>query len=206
MNPTIDNRKDLIGFLYRQKDAKGRATLAELRRAAADPRNNLRLFSLIGQCLPDPSGPADEDDWVVEAHLLVAMLFAVHGATRWTKANRLDMPAFPEGENRRSFGASLRLLKYQLGTGENSLDLRVGALLDTNAEDIAVPLRNLVQRIATAPKRPIPIDYYKLLNDLINWQQTHTRLRWARDYWQPNTSDEDIDTAPMVSDPNSNNQ
>lgn len=195
MNFIPDDKKDLIAFLYGLRDSQGRATLAELRRAAADPQNSLRLIGLVGHCLPD-------DDGAVDSHLLVAMLFALHGATRWTKANRLDMPRFPDGENQRSFGASLRRLKEQLGVGGNSLDLRVNALLDTNAEDLAVPLRGLVQRIATAPRSPIPIDYRKLLNDLLNWQYTSTRLRWARDYWQATANeDEAHESLPVTTEP-----
>jgi CRISPR type I-E-associated protein CasB/Cse2 len=92
-------------------------------------------------------------------------------------------------------GASLRLLRNKLSIGQESLDLRFSALLNTPHEDLTVPLRNMIQRIATADQR-IPIDFYRLLDDLLHWNTDETRRRWARDYWQV-ADVEDLDSEPL---------
>lgn len=179
---TIEQARKFAAFLYGQHDASGRANLAELRRATANPGHDFRDIRILGEVLA-------ADDQVAEAQRLTAGLFALYAAKFWDASNRLRLPRFGEEVRRRSLGASLRRLRGQLGAGQDSLDLRFGVLLDTPHEDLAVPLRGLLQRLATA-ERPIPIDFAQLLLDLVYWDYDHpdrrsVRRDWARDYWQP---------------------
>lgn len=178
---TKEQALGFASFLYRQAGPPGRANLAELRRAAANLGHDYRDYRILGDELA-------ASDQVAEAQRLTAGLFALYAAKFWDAESRLRLPRFGEGA-RRSLGASLRRLRFQLGTGQDSLDLRFGALLDTPREDLAVPLRNLLQRLATAEK-PVPVDFAQLLLDLVYWEYDHpnrpsTRRTWARDYWQP---------------------
>ena len=165
-----------ISFLHRQNDATGRANLAELRRSAADPLNDFRSIWILGDYLPDSNG------WPFDAYRLVATLFAIHKQ----KFSEKEIAAFNSKEKQRSLGASLRKLREQLQVGQESLDKRFAALLNTPQEDLAVPLRGFIQRLANAEKS-IPLDYFQLLKDLLFWnnQDKNTQRQWAKDYWQP---------------------
>ena len=178
---TKEQAYQFAGFLRGQAGPTGRANLAELRRAAADPEHDFRDLRILGSQLAD-------DDRVADAQRLTAALFALYAGKFWDKDNRLRLPAFAADSKRRTFGASLRRLWGQLGAGQDSLDLRFGALLDTPREDLTVPLRGLMQRLATAEK-PIPVDFARLLLDIVRWNRDEPDRRsprrdWARDYWQ----------------------
>lgn len=177
MTPDDEHIRKFVAFLETQNGPSGRALMAELRRAAADPLASYGTVQLLGDRLPD------SDDWDFDAYRLVAALFALHATKLWGRDNRLQIPRFYKDETRRSFGASLRRLRNQLTVGQDSLDLRVKALIDANQNDLADPLRGLIQRIATT-ERPVPIDYARLLHDLIGWEEgDDIRRTWSRDYW-----------------------
>ena len=195
MNPyDKESINALVQFLDVQgnpnQSKNGRANLAELRRAAADPLSDTRSIWILGPLLPD------KDGWPFDAYRLVGTLYALNAQRFTTPNGGHKLPKFSDDEEtptykKRSFGESLRRLRIQLGAGEDSLDKRFVALLDTDDTDnIAVPLRGFIQRIASAQK-DIPVDYRRLLTDLLNWngdRQTGTlsaRRQWARDYWQP---------------------
>lgn len=182
-----------------------RANLAELRRAAMNPLSDLRDIRILGDLLPNLSTrPTDEDEWVDDAHRLTAKLFALYATKFWGRDGRLDLPRFGPNDKRRSLGASLRRLRNGLSVGEDSLDMRVSALLDTYRDDLAVPLRGMIQRIATADNR-IPIDFAQLLRDLANWHGEETGRIWARDYWQAaggRVADSDTETPEVINQTN----
>lgn len=172
-----DEQAAFIGFLENQAGPTGRANLAELRRVATNPLSDYRDIRILGQYLPTTDG------WSFEAHRLTATLFALYATKFWDRTGRLKLPRFDANEKRRSLGSSLRKLRHRLKVGQDSLDLRFSALLDTSHEDLAVPLRGIIQRIATADK-PIPVDFRRLLTDIIYWNTDETQRIWARDYWQ----------------------
>lgn len=185
---------DNLGKPNRSKN--GRANLAELRRSAADPLRDTRSIWILGAVLPEGDG------WEFDAYRLVATLYAINAQRFTTPDGGHKLPKFSDDDNqpkykRRSFGESVRRLRIQLGAGEDSLDKRFVALLDTDMDNLAIPLRGFIQRVASAPKTPIPVDYRQLLTDLLNWngdRQTGTlaaRRRWARDYWQPVVTEND---------------
>ncbi len=181
--------------------AQTRALLAELRRAAVNPNADNRYLWLLGDYLPDSDG------WPFQAATLTATLYAFHaqkfpdskaaGGHKIPSFKDEDEPETTDELNpnkrpyrRRSFGESVRRLRMQLNNNENaqkSLDKRFVALLETGAEDLEIPLRGFIQRIATA-KNNIPVSYLRLLEDLLRWEGEAgdtVRRRWARDYWQP---------------------
>lgn len=174
-------------FLTGQYGAEGRATLAELRRAAANPSEDVRDIRILG-------GVLAANDQVAEAQRLTAGLFALYAPPFWQPNNTLRLPHFAAGSYRCSFGASLRRLRNQLSAGQDSLDLRFAALLNAPHEDLAVPLRGLLARLATA-KDAIPVDFARLLLDLVYWNSESRSVRrdWARDYWQPAAVDAPAD-------------
>lgn len=187
MKRTLDEQADrFVGFLERQAGPQGRANLAELRRSAADPLGDYRDLRILGDHLPDTDG------WSFDVHRLTATLFALYATKFWDKNGRLNVPRFDSGEKRRSLGASLRMLRNGLKVGHDSLDLRFSGLLDTHREDLAVPLRGVMHRIATTEKR-IPIDFRRLLTDLIRWDADETQRTWARDYWQASADEDEAD-------------
>lgn len=179
---TKEQAYEFARFLYGLAGPEGRATVAELRRAAADPEHDFRDLRLLGSRLAD-------DSRVFDAQRLTAGLFALYAARFWQPNGSLKLPSFA-ADNRRTFGASLRSLRGQLKAGAESLDLRFGALLNAPREDLAVPLRGLLSRLATA-ERAVPVDFARLLQDLVYWDSNSRSVRrdWARDYWQPATTD-----------------
>jgi CRISPR type I-E-associated protein CasB/Cse2 len=191
---TKEQAYEFARFLYGLAGAEGRATVAELRRAAADPEHDFRDLRLLGSRLAD-------DSRVFDAQRLTAGLFALYAARFWQPNGSLKLPPFAV-DNRRTFGASLRNLRGQLKAGADSLDIRFGALLNAPREDLAVPLRGLLARLATA-ERAVPVDFARLLQDLVYWDSNSRSVRrdWARDYWQPATIDSvnSLDAAPASS-------
>lgn len=199
-NQSLDQKiARLIGYLGSLEGPKGRAKLAELRRSATDPLNDYRSIWVLDDKLPDGKG------WQFDAFRIVASFYALHKQ----KFSESPLPAFKKGTYRKSFGASLRMLRDRLTVGEESMDQRFAALLDTPKEDLVTPLRNFIQRIANSDKR-IEVDYNQLLRDLIYWDAHDSILdpkaepvqrKWARHYWQPNLQ---IDTENV--DSNSDNE
>ncbi len=183
MSPlTKEQAFEFARFLTTQAGPAGRANLAELRRAAANSEHDFRDLRTLGSLLAD-------DPRVFDAQRLTAGLFALYAPRFWQPDGTLRLPRFGANSYRRSFGASLRQLRNQLTAGEGSLDLRFSALLDAPREDLAVPLRSLLPRLATADKS-FPVDFAQLLLDLVYWDYDYpdrrsVRRDWARDYWQP---------------------
>lgn len=191
---TKEQAAEFARFLTAQAGSSGRAALAELRRAAGNPEHDFRDLRLLGTQLADAPS-------VFDAQRLTAGLFALYASRFWQPDNTLRLPRFPANSYRRSFGASLRQLRNQLGAGQESLDLRFTALLNSPHEDLAVPLRSLLPRLSTA-ERPIPVDFARLLLDLVYWdsESRSVRREWAYDYWQPATPDTTTESAPTTSD------
>jgi CRISPR type I-E-associated protein CasB/Cse2 len=193
-----DDAQRFARFLYDQHGPNGRANLAELRRAAADPDHDFRDLRILGNEM------TEADDTVFDAKRLTAALFALYAPKFWGTDGHLRLPRFEQDKPRRSLGASLQRLRRQLGDGQDSLDLRFAALLNTDREDLTVPLRSLMQRLATAEK-PIPVDFATLLLDLVYWSYEQpggrsVRRTWASDYWQTSTG-ENNDEAVAASSP-----
>lgn len=168
----------------------GRRRLAELRRAAHDPLTDVRIFSVIGDDLPSDAGHKELD-----IYRIVAVLIALHKQ----KVNGKRLPAFERGKAEdgrtpaESFGVSLRRLRASLKNGQESLDQRFGALLNSHSDDLYYHLRQMVQRIAGRDEI-IPINYTRLALDLLDWDHPSRIVQrtWARHYWQSPSRDQEV--------------
>lgn len=166
-----------------------KATLAQLRRAAAEGPYEITTLRLLGNELTGLSNAA------LDSYRLVAVLFALHAP----KGIVLD----PKTQGWKNFGHSVGQLKEsQPGERHESgpLDARFEALLESRAEDLSQPLRQLIMRMA-ACHTPIGINYVRLLYDLLNWKKDENiRLEWARAYWTPRRKTTEPEILPATDD------
>ena len=164
-SPRTDD--DFVRGLQRlaaRDESPDRAALARLRRSLAQRGVDYSALRDAGDLLP-----TDHDiDRDLDTYLLVAGLFALH----------------PQPNGTGSLGQALHALRRKLSVGQESLDLRFSALLDSDHEDLPYRLRQLVQLLAS---RDVPVNYFQLLRDLRAraWEAESrwVQRRWAQDYW-----------------------
>lgn len=115
-----------------------------------------------------------------EPYLLVAALYALH-------------PTPLKREQPRRFGRVCAHLA-KAGTSEGP-ERRFKALLDTEAEDWAVPGAALVRLMKS---KQIDVDYVSLLGDLQWWSHPDKWVqdRWAREFWAPDAAADTPAQAP----------
>jgi CRISPR type I-E-associated protein CasB/Cse2 len=176
---TEPDTSDFIGFLQKLYRTESRGPLAHLRQSAHDP-TNAQVFQIVGDHLPGGIGQRETD-----AHLVVGSLFALYVQSFVAEQNR------PRGQLRNhwaSIGASARLLRRSLSVGQESLDQRVTALINSHQDDLPNRLRHMIQRFES---EGIEVDFEVLLSDLLGWRNHPRRIRrrWAEDYWQAPSSD-----------------
>lgn len=168
-----------VGKLDALPPPEGTRRLAELRRALIEPHSLHRILQAVGDQL------ADVPDWALDDYALVAPLVALHKQKLPlnTKLPRFGQEA--RGARRTSMGESVRRLRRQLKVGQDSLDLRFGALLNADYEDLGYHLRQMVQRLAGHDAQ-IPIDYARLIVDVSAWSHSERKVQhaWAKHYWQ----------------------
>lgn len=153
-----------------------RQALAVLRRGLADPFHDLSVFQALRAAPRD-----DVEKWELDAHLLTACLFALYVQGR----SVAELPRTSSLTSRRqSLGASARLLYDRLPVGQESLEKRFAALLDSRPEDLPVRLRHLMQLLRA---HDVPVYFTRLLHDLRRWERDARTVRreWAQDYWRP---------------------
>jgi CRISPR system Cascade subunit CasB len=148
--------KDIHPFvqrLYDLADRDDRGALAELRRSIANP---LAALPYVVPFLPRDASRREED-----ALALLAALFALHpsrGSISLAKALSI------------------------IARDSDSVRMRFRALLDADADDLAVHLRHA---ITLAKSRDLAIDYDDLLY-AIRWWGADSKNRqraWAREFW-----------------------
>ena len=96
---------------------------------------------------------------------------------RWYFVTASLFGLYPDPGGKGNLGDTFR----QLGDHE-SAQKRFIALLDSHSEDLPHRLR---QAVSLAKSSGAPIDWYRLLEDLLHWD-TENRVvqqRWARAYW-----------------------
>ncbi|MFI0511177.1 type I-E CRISPR-associated protein Cse2/CasB [Streptomyces sp. WSLK1-5] len=151
----------------RHAAGEARRTMARLRRCFAGPRQEADAYSTVFDF--DPPEP-EQHIW-----LLVAGLFALH-------------PQPHHGERARpSLGTAMGHLAQTRG---DSVQRRFTQLVSVETTALPHYLRQCIQLLATAD---IPLDYYRLLNELTDLladdptgrqaeRRQRIRLTWARDY------------------------
>jgi CRISPR system Cascade subunit CasB len=144
-----------------------RRTMARLRRCFAGPRQEADAYTTVFDFDPPES---EQHIW-----LLVAGLFALH-------------PQPHHGERSRpSIGTAMGQLAQDRG---DSVQRRFTQLISVETPALPHYLRQCVQLLATAD---IPVDYHRLLNELLDLladdpygrnaeRRQRIRLTWARDY------------------------
>ena len=155
-------------------DARGR--LARLRRSLGRRGVEPSAIAEVGRLPRLPDDPA-EADRVLDAHLWVAALFAVHAA-------KMDTPWYGSHVGKSSsFGASCNRLR----SSSASADLRFAALVDARWEDLPYRLRQLVGLLAASG---VGVRYELLLHDLLRWDDPRRPVQraWSLDYWAPFSS------------------
>lgn len=161
----------LVDSLIRLRARDDRAALAALRRAAtADPGALADAFPYVLPWVPDRARQTRSED----SYFLVATLFAIH----------------PEQGGGGNFGASMwRVATDGGGEPSPSADLRFRRILEAAREDLTTHLRQSV-RLAASRTISVPIDYHRLLSDLLQWDHPDRWVQraWARSYWAPQTS------------------
>jgi len=142
-------------------DGDARARLARLRRCLSRQGAGYEALREVGAFLPD-----NLSERYLDAYLLVAALFAHH----------------PASSKSRSLGAAFKKLRAMLSAGVESLDRRFATLLESDPDDLSFRIRQLIQLLKS---KEIPVDYGRLLHDLIRWDHPDrpVQRQWARDYW-----------------------
>jgi CRISPR system Cascade subunit CasB len=146
-----------------RRAAESRQVLARLRRSFAGPRQEAEAYDVV--FAHDPP-QAEQEVW-----LLVAGLFALHPLRR---------PSGPQ----RSLGAAMSVLAQRRGESANR---RFVQLVSVDRHSLPHYLRQAVQLLRT---ESVPLDYEKLLTDLVRFLSDNSRdddayrvrLNWARDF------------------------
>lgn len=146
-----------VGFLRGLERSEDRGALAKLRRSVGKDYPSAEALRLIAPFLPQDQTRS----WKTRCYELVAGLFAAH-------------PAAGGGGNMGD--AFLRLGSHE------SAQKRFVALLDSDPDDLPHRLR---QAVSLARSKDVPIDWARLLTDLLHWddESRWVQYKWARAYW-----------------------
>lgn len=142
-----------------ESDTKVRAVLR--RSLAFDPGQHVPAFPYVESFLK-----GEHEGWRREAHYLVAALWASH----WREGRA---------------GAALPLARacaaHQLKSGSASTGRRFINLLDADREQLPHRLRQMTMLLNEQP-----IDFERLLSDLLGWHRDDKRSQnvWARDFYR----------------------
>jgi CRISPR system Cascade subunit CasB len=170
--PVVDRKQRpeaFIGMLLQLDKEQNREAIAHLRgyvRGTTD--DAIRAAKYVAPFLGENAYPSDHWFYVVGG------LFAFHPA---------------HTEERVSLGKALGRLRGESG----SMDQRVLALLATSADALDKPL---FQSISLLRANGIPLNFFRLLNDLGRWGSDNNQVQknWARDYFRSVNSDNDSNT------------
>lgn len=169
-----------------------RKILAEVRRGA---RNSLhssydfaRVAPHIGPYLSDKM--TDADEWLSVIGALYAAAYA-------------NVPQI----NGVSLGKSLRLLRDS-DKGNDSLEARFMALLNSREENLPGHLRQLIGLLDSAQKG-IGLDWFQLLDNVQAWNRSQREIqkRWLRDFYRADRRDDALtSTDNTTSEPEGDNE
>jgi CRISPR type I-E-associated protein CasB/Cse2 len=148
----------LIDSLARAAERGDGAVLGALRRGWTQP---LALYPVISPFLPVPASKHVED-----VSMLVACLFG-------------------EYPKRGSTPLAAALRRVAERRGGNASEARFTALLVAPRSELPTHLRRAV---TLAKGEDIAIDWHRLFDDLLRWEDYATRRQWAREYWAPTTA------------------
>jgi CRISPR system Cascade subunit CasB len=151
----------LIAWLE-QLNASDNKARAVLRRSLAfDPGQHIPAFPYV-----EPFLKGEQEGWRRDVHYLVAALWAAH----WR-----------EGRAGAAQPLARACAAHQLKSGSASTERRFINLLDADREQLPHRLRQM-----TALLNEQPIDFERLLSDLLGWHRDDKRSQnaWARDFYR----------------------
>jgi CRISPR system Cascade subunit CasB len=142
-----------------EKDTKVRAVLR--RSLAFDPGQYVAAYPYV-----EPFVKNEDNSWRREMHYLVAGLWAA----QWR-----------DGQAGQRMSLGMACAAYQLASGSASTERRFIALLDSDPDQLAHRLRQMIALL-----KEQCIDFDGLLTGLIYWNddQKRTQNAWARDYYR----------------------
>jgi CRISPR type I-E-associated protein CasB/Cse2 len=144
---------------------ESRAALAELRRGLTEP---LRIARHVVPYLPEGRFSPDRETWLY----FIASLFALH-------RNHADGV---------SLGSAFRHMKGD----SDSIEGRFLALLSAKPDHLDTHLRHAIRLLAS---RGVPLDWYRLANDIVHWDDEGKRKQHqlARDFYRTVAAEESTD-------------
>ncbi|GGO96994.1 type I-E CRISPR-associated protein Cse2/CasB [Actinomyces gaoshouyii] len=164
-----------------RNESAARGQLAALRKASSQaPGESPEVWSLTEVVVPEHAG--DAPTWEEIAVHTAMTLYAVHQQSR-------TEPMFSPG---RGLGRAARAL-VGIGEEENpSTRARFNALVtSTTITELQHHLRGFISQLRA---QSIPLDHAMLADDLVAFQRpdgaTTVRLRWARQFASPHTSED----------------
>lgn len=151
----------LIAWLEKMNESDNKARAVLRRSLAFDPGQHIPAFPYV-----EPFLKGEQEGWRRDAHYLVAALWAAH----WREDRA---------------GAAQPLARacaaHQFKSGSASTERRFINLLDADREQLPHRLRQMVALLGEQP-----IDFERLLSDLLSWHRDDKRTQnnWARDFYR----------------------
>ena len=151
----------LIAWLEQLNESDNKARAVLRRSLAFDPGQHIPAFPYV-----EPFLKGEQEGWRRDVHYLVAALWAAH----WR-----------EGRTGAAQPLARACAAHQLKSGSASTERRFINLLDADREQLPHCLRQM-----TALLNEQPIDFDRLLSDLLGWHRDdkHTQNAWARDFYR----------------------
>lgn len=151
----------LIAWLEQLNESDNKARAVLRRSLAFDPGQHIPAFPYV-----EPFLKGEQEGWRREVHYLVAALWAAH----WR-----------EGRAGAAQSLARACAAHQIKSGSASTERRFINLLDADREQLPHRLRQM-----TALLNEQPIDFERLLSDLLGWHRDDKRSQnaWARDFYR----------------------
>lgn len=151
----------LIAWLEQLNEADNKVRAVLRRSLGFGPGQHIPAFPYV-----EPFLKGEQEGWRREVHYLVAALWAAH----WR-----------EGRAGATFPLARACAAHQIKSGSASTERRFINLLDADREQLPHRLRQIVALLGEQP-----IDFERLLSDLIAWHRDDKRSQqqWARDFYR----------------------
>lgn len=151
----------LIAWLAQLNESDNKARAVLRHSLAFEPGQHIPAFPYV-----EPFLKGEQEGWRRDVHYLVAALWAAH----WR-----------EGRAGAAQPLARACAAHQLKSGSASTERRFISLLDADREQLPHRLRQM-----TALLNEQPIDFDRLLSDLLAWHRDDKRTQnaWARDFYR----------------------
>ncbi|BBG66617.1 CRISPR-associated protein, Cse2 family [Hydrogenimonas sp.] len=148
---------------YLEKLEEDRGAMAALRRGLGKASGDPEMYRYVVPFLDRYRS----NDWI---YFTIAALYGYH-----------HDPTIEDGRN---LGASMGALERN-----DSLQWRFSWLLDSQSDELPSRLKSVVSLLKS---KNIPIDYRRLLRDLLAWEHPdrYVQLNWARSFYQTESKNE----------------